>query len=62
MEQSFEIPTMLSIRETAERTGLSKTFIRRLCWDRKIQYIKSGSKYLVNLEKLVEYMNTPVTE
>jgi len=62
MEQSFKIPTMLSIRETAERTGLSMTYIRHLCWDKKIPFIKTGCKYLVNFEKFIEFLNTPETE
>ena len=60
--EEMKIPTMLSIPDTAKRTGLSKTYIRKLCWDRKISYVKSGSKYLVNLEKLVEFLNTSQTE
>lgn len=51
------VPTMLTIKETAERTNLSQTYIRRLCWDNKITYVKSGSKYYVNLEKLCDYLN-----
>ena len=60
--EEMKIPTMLSIQDTAKRTGLSKTYIRKLCWDRKISYVKSGSKYLVNLERLIEYLNTPQSE
>lgn len=56
-----KIPTMLSIRETAERTGLSKTYIRKLCWDRKISFVKTGTKYLINLERFIEYLNSPET-
>ena len=60
--EEMKIPTMLSIPDTAKRTGLSKTYIRQLCWDRKISFVKSGSKYLVNLEKLVEFLNTPQSD
>ena len=55
--EEMKIPTMLSIRDTAKRTGLSATYIRKLCWDKKISYVKSGSKYLVNLEKFIEFLN-----
>ena len=55
----IKIPTMLTINQAAERTGLPKTFIRQLIWDRKIVYIRSGQKYLVNLEKLCDFLNTP---
>lgn len=60
--EEMKIPTMLSISDTAKRTGLAKSYIRQLCWDRKISYVKSGSKYLVNLERLIEYLNTPQSD
>ena len=60
--EEMKIPTMLSIPDIAKRTGLAKTYIRHLCWDRKISYVKSGSKYLVNLEKFIEFLNTSQSE
>ena len=51
------IPTMLSIKEVSLRTGISYEFIRKLCLQRKIVFIKTGSKYLVNLEKFIEFLN-----
>lgn len=54
---NITIPTMLSIKETAERTNLSETYIRKLLWDNKIVHVKSGKKYLVNLERLIDYLN-----
>ena len=51
------IPRMVSIREAAELTGLSKICIRKLCWENKICYKRSGSKYLINLQKFSEYLN-----
>lgn len=55
--ENISIPTMLSIKETAKRTGISATFIRNLCRNNKIIFIKSGNKYLVNLERFVSYLN-----
>lgn len=54
---NITVPTMLSIKETAERTNLSETYIRKLVWDKKIVFVKTGKKYLVNLERLVDYLN-----
>lgn len=54
---NISVPTMLSIKETAERTNLSETYIRKLVWDKKIVFVKTGKKYLVNLERLVDYLN-----
>lgn len=55
---NIKIPTMLTIKETARVTNLPVNFIRQLVWDNKIVYTKAGTKYLVNLDKLVEYLNT----
>lgn len=55
--ESISIPTMVSIKECAERTNLSATYIRKLVWDNKIVYVKTGKKYLVNLERFVDYLN-----
>ena len=51
------IPIMLTIKEAAERVHLSVHFIRTLVWEDKIPYVKAGNKYLVNLGKLVDYLN-----
>lgn len=51
------IPTMVTIKTAAGQTGLSYDYIRKLCLQRKIVYVRAGCKYLINLEKLVEYLN-----
>ena len=51
------VPTMLPIREISAKTGVSYEAIRKLCLQRKIVFIKTGSKYLVNLEKFIDYLN-----
>lgn len=57
MLNDISIPTMLTLREASDRTGLSYDYLRKLCLGDKIVYIRAGAKYLINLEKLVEYMN-----
>lgn len=52
------IPTMVTIKEASGQTGLSYDYIRKLCLQRKIVYIRAGCKYLINLEKLVDFLNT----
>ena len=52
-----DIPEMLTIKETAARTGLSYDFIRKLCQQRKIVFIRTGTKYLVNYSKFIEFLN-----
>lgn len=51
------IPTMLTINKTMELTGLSKYYLRSLIADNKIIYLKTGNRFLINFEKLIEYLN-----
>lgn len=50
-------PQMLTIRELAECTKLSESYIRKLCKTDKITYIKSGVKYLINYDRFIDYLN-----
>ena len=52
-----EIPRMLTIREAAKETGLSEHMVRMLCRQRKIVCFTSGRKYIINLDKLIDYLN-----
>ena len=51
------IPTMLTIKEASSRTGLSYDALRKLCLKGEIVHIRVGSKFLINFEKLVDYLN-----
>lgn len=51
-------PTMLTIQETANKVNLSYDLIYKLCKAKKIVFVRSGTKYLINWEKFVEYLNT----
>ena len=53
-----EIPTMLTINETAEKTGLAKYYIRQCCLNNKIVHIRCGKRILVNFGKFVEFLNS----
>lgn len=57
MVTMVKMPTMVTIKKAAELTGLSYNCLRNLCINEKIIYINAGTKYLINLEKLVEYLN-----
>lgn len=48
---------MVTIKEAAARTGLTYNCVRRLCLSNQIRYIRSGSKYFVNLSKLLVFLN-----
>ena len=52
------MPTMLTIKKAAEQTGLSYEFIRQLCIQKKIVFVRSGTKYFVNMEKFAEFLDS----
>lgn len=58
IEEEKQIPEMLTIKEAAGRTGLSYDFIRKLCLQGKIVFVRTGSKYLINMGKLVDFLNS----
>lgn len=50
-------PRMMTIKKLSEQTGISEFHIRRLIKSNRIKYIRTGTKYLVNFDKFVEYLN-----
>ena len=50
-------PRMMTIKEAARETHLAENYIRYLCRNEQIVFVKAGNKYLVNYEKLLEYLN-----
>ena len=63
-------PLMLTIRQASAKTGLSYNLLKGLsynllkglCEGHRIVHLKCGTKYLINYEKLVEFLNTHGTE
>lgn len=53
----YIMPTMLTIRQTAERTGLSRYYLRQACERNEITHIKSGRMVLINYERLIDHLN-----
>ncbi len=52
------LPVMLTLREAAEKTGLSYHYLRKLCMTDRIVYIRAGNKYLINFDKLIGFLNS----
>lgn len=52
-----KIPTMKTLREAAAESGLSYDLLRKKCLLGEIVYIKAGNKFLINMDKLCEYLN-----
>lgn len=51
-----EIPQMWTIRESMQKTGISRFLIMTLIESGKIIYVKTGRKYLINAESLCNYL------
>lgn len=51
-------PRIDTPKKAAQITGLPEFHIRRLLKEDKIVYIKAGRRYYVNIDKLIDYMNT----
>lgn len=48
---------MLTIKENAQATGLHEYFVRQLVKQNRVTYVKAGCKTLINLDRLVEFLN-----
>lgn len=57
MKGNFELPKMLTINECSQVLGLAKYHIRQLVLQKKIKYVQTGKKYLVNFQSLLVYLN-----
>lgn len=52
------MPRMLTIREAAKATGLTYNCLRRWILSGEFAfYVKAGSRYLVNMDRLAEFLN-----
>lgn len=58
MIESGMIPEMLTINQASKRTGLSYEYLRKLCIQKKIVYVRAGNRYLINALKLIEFLNS----
>lgn len=56
------MPKMITLREAANETGLSYDCLRKLCLKGEIVHIRSGVKFLINENKLIEYLNCSGTK
>lgn len=59
---SDSIPRMATIKEAAAITGLAKYHVRQMAINNQITCIKAGKKYLINMEKLIGYLNSGMRE
>ncbi len=57
-DNDFRVPRMRSIKETAELFGLPLHFIRQKVNNGEIVAVRAGRRFLVNIDKLAEYLDT----
>lgn len=57
MQREIVIPEMKTISEASEITGLTKYHIRKLVLQGKVKFVRSGVKYLLNMDSLINYLN-----
>ena len=57
MQRKIVIPEMKTISEASKILGLTKYHVRKLVLQDKIKYVRSGVKYLVNVDSLINYLN-----
>ena len=49
---------MVTLKEASSRTGVSYDWLRKMCINGKIAHFRAGNKYLLNWDRLVDYLNT----
>ena len=57
MTGKFDVPRFGTINDCAKMTSLSKFHVRQLVRQNKVKYIRAGTKYLVNINSLIDYFN-----
>ena len=57
MSEVKALPKMCTIKEAAKLSGISEYRLRTLCKERKIIHVRCGTKYLINLDRLIDYLN-----
>ena len=52
------VPRMRTIPQAAEEANISVHFVRKIVKEGRVIAVKSGCKYYVNLDSLINYLNT----
>jgi len=58
MDNSNGIPTMLGVKETAEKFGIAQHYARQLALSGKVKAVRVGrGKILINAQSVVDFFN-----
>ena len=58
MTDNIRIPRMRTIKETAELFSLPLHFVRQKVSSGEVVAVRAGRRFLVNVDKFAEYLNT----
>ena len=58
MTDNIRIPRMRTIKETAELFDLPLHFVRQKVSSGEVVAVRAGRRFLVNVDKFAEYLNT----
>lgn len=59
-EKTLIIPRMETIKKTAEIFGLPVHFVRTKVSSGEVVAVRAGRRFLVNVDKFAEYLNTNI--
>ena len=59
--KEIRVPLMLTIEETAEKSGLSVYTIRTWIKRGKLKHIKAGRKYLISWDNFCDFLNSDMS-
>ena len=62
MNDTTKIPHMETIRRTAEIFGLPVHFVRCKVSSGEVVAVRAGRRFLVNVDKFAEYLNTSTVQ
>lgn len=51
------MPVMKTIKQASQETGLSYNCLRQLCINNQIVHIRVGSKFMINMDRLKDFLN-----
>lgn len=58
MNDNLKIPHMETIKSTAKLFNLPEYFVRRKVLSGEVVAVRTGRKFLVNVDKFAEYLNS----
>lgn len=56
-DETQTIPKMVTVKEAAKLTGMTEYFIRNKLRNNEIVYVKTGTKYLINFNLFIDFLN-----